>query len=165
MFSQLTREKNGNLKPRTSQAKKDSQKRCRAFKRSYSKSSKLCAHGYRFRYYCISCSPENACPCGSNKHFKSCCEHLRQKQLKHFTTFSKHCFKNKVFEGSQFEKDIHQLTYSQGNSSSVQPPPPPPLSSSSEPVKKMQKVILGGVEMQVEEGSTMTIGGVSVVLG
>ena len=34
-----------------------------------------------------------------------------------------------------------------------------------EPVKKMHKFILGGVEMQVEQGSTMTIGGVSVVLG
>jgi len=31
--------------------------------------------------------------------------------------------------------------------------------------KKMRKVMLGGVEMQVEEGSTMTIGGVSVVIG
>jgi len=45
------------------------------------------------------------------------------------------------------------------------PPAPLPLAQPEEPPPKMRKVMVGGIEMQVEEGSTMTIGGVSVVLG
>jgi hypothetical protein len=33
-----------------------------------------CKHGYKEKYRCVQCWPENKCLCGSGKHRKNCCE-------------------------------------------------------------------------------------------
>ena len=110
-----------------------------------------CQHGLiRPNSHCIQCNPDLKCSCGSNVHRVKCCHGLE------------------LFKKRQAARMVHKGQQPQGPSitqPSLPPPPPPsaPLPAESPP-KKMRKVIVGGVEMQVEKGSTMTIGGVSVVL-
>ena len=126
-------------------------------KRDYTKNlTKIrCAHGYTNAFkQCIECNPRLKCVCGSGTHRIQCCYGLE------------------LFKKRHAARMAHKGQQPQGPSISPPPlqplPPPPaplPLAQPEEPPPKMRKVMVGGIEMQVEEGSTMTIGGVSVVLG
>ena len=97
--------------------------------------SRLCPHGYRKYSFCLDCTPSSACPCGSKKHRKYCCEN------------------------EQWNKFGRKQADEQPAAASEPAPAPAPA---PEPAKKMHKVMVGAVEMMVEHGATMTIAGVPI---
>ena len=107
-----------------------------------------CPHGYVHKTSCIECNPQHKCACGSGIHRSNCCEGLEAFKKRHAARMAK-------LQGK------------------AQPPKPPPPAEGPkqtgktyakivEPPQKMRKVVIANVEMLVEEGSTITIGGVPV---
>ena len=134
---------------------------CTRFHQDTSK-RKRCAHGYlNPGASCVGCYPHLVCKCGSGIHKHSCCYGLE-------------LFKKRLQRVKQNSESLTADPPKAAKSPKAAEPPhlpkaaesphPPKAAEPPEPPKKMRKVVIGGVEMQVEEGSTMTIGGVSVVL-
>ena len=87
----------------------------------------LCPHGYIKPSYCLQCSPENICVCGSGSHRRYCCANQRWNKF--------------------------------GRNKQTQPAAAAPA---PEPAQKMRRVMVGAVEVMVEDGATLTIAGVPI---
>ena len=115
----------------------------------------MCKHKYAKPSYCLQCSPWNACACGSKRHKRFCCE------------------KN---GWNQFGKTSQQQNSPAASATSTEPakffepaksakPQPAVEPEHAAPAQKMRKVVIGNTELQVENGATLTIAGISVTIG
>ena len=114
--------------------------RSRQLRRNKSKPfGSLCAHGYAKTSFCLDCTPSSACRCGSKKHKYYCCD-----------------ARWNAFGRNKADKQPAPVAAAEPPAAAAEPPAAP------EPAKKMRKVMVGTVEIMVEDGATMTIAGVPI---
>ena len=132
-----------------------------------------CRHGYTNLYYCLKCFPHHACKCGSGKHKKNCCyptpSTFAQREYYKIRKETQQAENQKKehSEPRQASEDSQARQASEGSQPSQpsEPSQPSQPSAASHAATKMMRIIVNGVEMEVETGASLTINGTRVVLG
>ena len=119
----------------------------------------MCKHKYAKPSYCLQCSPWNACACGSKRHKRFCCETKwnefgRKSKQQNSPASATSTEPAEVAKPAKF--------FEPAESAEPQPAVEPEHAA---PTQKMRKVVIGNTELQVENGATLTIAGISVTIG